>query len=166
MAVLSHVREAVRSLDPNLPIAEVRTLEQVTGDALSQARFTTLLLALFAAVAATLAAIGIYGVISLLVARRRREIGIRLALGARPSWILGMVLGRGMTLMALGLASGVLGALALTRVVASLLYGVTRLDPLTFVAVPVVLTTVAALACLIPARRAARVNPILALREE
>jgi putative ABC transport system permease protein len=166
LAVLGHVREAVRSIDPNLPLAEVRTLEQVTGDALSQARFTTLLLGLFAGLALTLATIGIYGVISLLVARRRREIGIRIALGARPMWILGMVVGRGMTLTAFGVVAGLVAAVALTRVVANLLYGVTRFDPLTFAAVPVVLTCVALVACVIPARRAARVSPIVALREE
>jgi len=138
----------------------------VTGDALSQARFTTLLLGLFAGLALTLATIGIYGVISLLVARRRREIGIRMALGARPASILGMVVGRGMTLTAFGVVTGMVAAVALTRVVANLLYGVTRFDPLTFAAVPVVLTSVALLACVIPARRAARVSPIVALREE
>ena len=138
----------------------------MTGDALSQARFTTLLLGLFAGLALTLATIGIYGVISLLVARRRREIGIRMALGARPASILGMVVGRGMTLTAFGVVTGMVAAVALTRVVANLLYGVTRFDPLTFAAVPVVLTSVALLACVIPARRAARVSPIVALREE
>jgi ABC-type antimicrobial peptide transport system permease subunit len=138
----------------------------VTGDALSQARFTTLLLGLFAGLALTLATIGIYGVISLLVARRRREIGTRMALGARPASILGMVVGRGMTLTAFGVVTGMVAAVALTRVVANLLYGVTRFDPLTFAAVPVVLTSVALLACVIPARRAARVSPIVALREE
>ena len=138
----------------------------MTGDALSPARFTTLLLGLFAGLALTLATIGIYGVISLLVARRRREIGIRMALGARPASILGMVVGRGMTLTAFGVVTGMVAAVALTRVVANLLYGVTRFDPLTFAAVPVVLTSVALLACVIPARRAARVSPIVALREE
>jgi putative ABC transport system permease protein len=100
------------------------------------------------------------------VARRRREIGIRIALGARPMWILGMVVGRGMTLTAFGVVAGLIAAVAMTRVVANLLYGVTRFDPLTFAAVPVVLTSVALLACVIPARRAARVSPIVALREE
>jgi len=115
-----------------------------------------MLLGLFAGLALTLATIGIYGVISLLVARRRREIGIRMALGARPASILGMVVGRGMTLTAFGVVTGMVAAVALTRVVANLLYGVTRFDPLTFAAVPVVLTSVALLACVIPARRAAR----------
>jgi len=144
----------------------VRTLEQVTGDALSQARFTTLLLGQFAGLALTLATIGIYGLISLLVARRRREIGIRIALGARPAWILGMVVGRGMTLTAVGVVAGMVAAVALSRVVANLLHGVTRFDPLTFAEVPVLLTSVALLACVVPARRAARVGPIVALREE
>jgi putative ABC transport system permease protein len=166
LALLSAVRETVRSIDPNLPLADVQTLEQVSGGALSQARFTTLLLGLFAVLAALLATIGIYGVISLLVARRRREIGIRMALGARPGSILGMVMGRGMALASLGVAAGIVTAAALSRVVATLLYGVTQFDPFTFAAVPVALTVVALCACIIPARRAARVSPIVALREE
>jgi putative ABC transport system permease protein len=148
-------------------VVRTGTREQVTGDALSQARFTTLLLGLFAGLALTLATIGIYGVISLLVARRRRE--IRHPHGARRPAGVDSRDGcwrRGMTLTAFGVVTGMVAAVALTRVVANLLYGVTRFDPLTFAAVPVVLTSVALLACVIPARRAARVSPIVALREE
>ena len=166
LAVLAEVREAVRSVDPNLPLAEPRTLDRVTAGALSQARFTTLLLGFFAGLALTLATIGIYGVISLLVTRRRREIGIRMALGARSSSILGMVVTRGMTLAAVGVGAGLVAATGLTRVVASLLYAVTPLDPLTFSAVPAILAAVALLACVIPAGRAARLNPVMALRGE
>lgn len=166
LGVLPHVRETVRSVDPNLPLAEVRTLNQVTADALSQARFTALLLSLFAGLALTLATIGIYGVMSLLVARRRREIGIRMALGARSGSVLGMVVARGMTLVAVGVAIGLVAAAGLTRVVVSLLYGVTPLDPMTFTAVPAILASAAILACLIPAGRAARLNPVITLREE
>jgi putative ABC transport system permease protein len=166
LAVLGYVRETVRSLDPNLPLAEVQTLERVADDSLSQARFTTTLLALFAVLALTLATIGIYGVISLLVTRRRQEIGIRMALGARPGSILTMVVRRGMTLAGVGVLLGLVGAVLLTRVLTSLLYGVTRFDPVTFAIVPVVLALVALLACLIPAGRAATVDPVVALREE
>jgi putative ABC transport system permease protein len=160
------VREAVRSLDPSMPIAELRTLERVADNSVAQQRFTTLLLTLFALLALTLATIGIYGVISLLVTRRRQEIGIRLALGARPATILGMVIRRGMALAGLGVLAGILGAFALTSVLTSMLYGVTRFDLATFAAVPVVLAAVALAACLVPAGRAARVAPVVALRED
>ena len=166
LAVLGYVRQLVRSTDPNLPLAEVRTLQRVADDSLSQARFTTLLLALFAALALTLATIGIYGVLSLIVTRRRQEIGIRIALGARPASILNMVVKRGMVLAGLGVGIGLVGALALTGVLTSLLYGVTRFDPVTFSVVPALLAAVALLACAIPAGRAASVDPVTALREE
>ena len=166
LAILSNVRQALRSIDPNLPLAEVRTLDQVAAAALSQARFATLLLGAFAGLALALATIGIYGVISLLVARRRREIGIRMALGARSTSILGMVVMRGMTLEVIGAATGLVAGAALTRVMRSLLYGVTPFDPITFMAVPAILASVAILACVIPAARAARLNPVIALREE
>jgi putative ABC transport system permease protein len=166
LAAAGYVREAVRALDRNLPIADVRTLQRVADDALSQARFTTMLLGLFAGLALTLATIGIYGVISLLVTRRRQEIGIRMALGARKASILQMVVKRGMVLAAIGVALGVTGAIWITRVLTALLYGVGQFDPLTFAAAPVVLATVALAACLIPAVRAAAVDPVVALREE
>jgi putative ABC transport system permease protein len=166
LAVLGYVRETVRSLDPNLPVADVRTLQSVADQSLSQARFTTLLLALFAALALTLATIGIYGVISLLVTRRRQEIGIRIALGARPALILGMVLRRGLALAGVGLGIGLAGAMLLTQVINSMLYGVSRFDVVTFALVPLLLAAVALVACLIPASRAATVDPVVALREE
>jgi putative ABC transport system permease protein len=166
IAVLGYVRQSLRSLDPNLPLADVRTLDRVAGDSLSQARFTTLLLGLFAALALTLATIGIYGVISLLVTRRRQEIGIRMALGARPASILNMVVRRGMALAGIGVAAGLLAALLLTRVLTNLLYGVTRFDLTTFALVPLLLAGIALIACLIPAGRAATLDPVVALREE
>ena len=166
MAVLGYARETVRALDPTIPLADIRTLDAVASDALSQPRFTTQLLALFAALALTLAAIGIYGVISLLVARRRQEIGIRMALGARPRSILSMVMRRGMLLAGVGVLVGVAAALVLTRLLTSLLYGVTPFDLATFALVPTLLALVALAACSIPALRAAAVNPIVALREE
>jgi ABC-type antimicrobial peptide transport system permease subunit len=166
LAVLGYVRGLVHATDPNLPLADIRTLQRVADDSLSQARVTTVLLALFAALALMLATIGIYGVISLLVTRRRQEIGIRIALGARPGSILTMVVRRGMVLAGLGVGIGLVGALALTTVLTSLLYGVTRFDPVTFSIVPALLGIVALLACAIPAGRAAGVDPVTALREQ
>jgi putative ABC transport system permease protein len=166
LAALGYVKQAVRSLDPNVPVADVRTLEAVASASLAQARFTTTLLGLFAGLALTLATIGIYGVISLLVTRRRQEIGIRIALGARRTSIVGMVLQRGLALAGAGVVVGLGAALLLARVLQSLLYGVSPFDAATFAIVPVLLGGVAALASLIPARRAATVNPVVALREE
>jgi putative ABC transport system permease protein len=165
LALAGHVRELIRSIDRNLPISDIRSMEQVAAAALSQQRFITFLLALFAATALTLAAIGIYGTISLLVAERTQEMGIRLALGANRPAILKLVLGQGLVLTASGVALGMAGALILTRALAGLVYGVGTLDPLTFVAVPALLCGVALLACFIPARRAASVDPITTLRQ-
>jgi predicted permease len=165
LALAGQVREAVRSIDRNLPVSDLKTMEQVTATALSQPRFVTFLLALFAGTALTLAAIGIYGTISLLVAERTQEMGIRLALGANRPAILRLVLGQGMLLTAIGLTIGVAGATVLTRALSGLIYGVGTLDPLTFIAVPALLSAVALLACFLPARRAASVDPITALRQ-
>ena len=165
IALAGQVRDAVRSIDRNLPVSDIRTMEEVTASALSQPRFITFLLALFAATALTLAAIGIYGTISLLVAERTQEMGIRLALGANPPAILKLVLGQGMLLTAIGLGIGLAGAAILTRTLSGLIYGVGTLDPLTFVAVPALLCLVALAACMIPARRAASVDPITTLRQ-
>jgi ABC-type antimicrobial peptide transport system permease subunit len=140
-------------------------MDTVTAAALSQPRFVTLLLALFAATALTLAAIGIYGTISLVVSERAQEMGIRLALGASRPAILKLVLAQGMLLTAIGLTVGLSGALVLTRTLTGLIYGVGTLDPLTFVAVPALLCMVALLACFLPARRAASVDPITTLRQ-
>jgi len=166
LALVGHVRQAVRAQDPGLPIADIRTLERVTDDALAQPRFTTFLLGVFAGLALTLAAIGIYGVIALLVTRRRQEIGIRIALGAQPTSILAMVVRSGMILATVGVVIGLAGAAALVRILASLLYGVNPFDAVTFAVVPVILATVALVACLVPAGRAARVDPVIALRED
>jgi len=152
-------------MDPDLPLAEVRTMEDVTAAALAGPRFTTLLLAVFAGLALTLAAIGIYGTISLLVAERAQEIGIRMALGARRGTIARMVLSQGGTLAAAGIALGLASALFVTRVLGTLLYGVSALDPLTFVTVPVLLGLVALAASVTPALRAASLDPLVALRK-
>ena len=166
VAALPQVREAVASLDRNLPISDIRTLERVTDDSLAQPRFTTMLLGTFAGLALLLATIGIYGVISLLVTRRRQEIGIRMALGAAPAAIVGMVLRRGAALASIGVVLGVAAAALLGRVMAGMLYGVTAFDPVTFATVPTLLLLVALVASLVPAGRAAMVDPVEALRDE
>ncbi|HEX6161889.1 MAG TPA: ABC transporter permease [Vicinamibacterales bacterium] len=165
IAVAGQVRDAVRAIDRNLPVSDIRTMEEVTASALSQQRFITFLLALFAGTALTLAAIGIYGTISLLVTERMQEMGIRLALGANPPAILKMVLGQGMILTTIGLGIGLAGAAVLSRTLSGLVYGIGTLDPLTFVAVPALLCLVALVACFVPARRAASVDPITTLRQ-
>jgi putative ABC transport system permease protein len=165
LAISGAVRDAVRAIDRNLPVSDIRTMADVTAAALAQPRFVTFLLAVFAATALTLASIGIYGTISLLVSERTQEMGIRLALGADRPAILKLILGQGLALTAIGLGAGMAGAIVLTRVLAGLVYGVGTLDPLTFIAVPVVLCAIALLACFIPARRAASVDPITTLRQ-
>jgi putative ABC transport system permease protein len=165
LGIAGAVREAVRAVDRNLPVSDIRTMEAVAGAALSQPRFVTFLLGVFAAVALTLAAIGIYGTVSLLVAERTQEMGIRLALGAERSSILKLVLGQGLWLTLAGLVLGLAGAVVLTRTLAGLVYGIGTLDPLTFAAVPALLCVVALLACLVPAVRAASVDPIATLRQ-
>jgi predicted permease len=161
----SPLREIVRSMDPNLPLADVRTMDDVTAGALAAPRFAAWLLGLFAVLALTLAAIGTYATVSLLVSERAHEIGIRLALGAERSTILGSVLGEGLALAAFGVALGVIGALLLARALETLLYGVETLDLATFTMVPIVLVVVAVLASLTPALRAASMDPATALRQ-
>jgi putative ABC transport system permease protein len=166
MALAASVREAVRALDPNLPVANVRPMSEVVATALATSRLTGFLLATFAAIALILAAVGIYGVLSYLVARRTHEIGIRLAIGADRSQVVGLVLRQGLSLAAGGILVGVPAALALTRVMQSVLYQVRPSDPLTFIAVPAVLVIVALAAAGVPAFRATRVSPLIALRSE
>lgn len=165
-AVVSEVRHVVQSLDPTLPLAHIRSMESVMSAAQSRPRFLALLLTLFSIVALTLAAVGIYGVISYSVAQRTREFGVRMALGAQRGDVLRLVLGQGMTLALTGVGAGGIAALGLTRFIASLLYGVKPTDPVTFALVSVLLVAVALLACFIPARRATRIDPMTALRYE
>jgi predicted permease len=154
------------SLDRNLPLAGIRTMDEVVGRSIAERRFTMLLLATFAVVAVLLAAIGVYGVLAYLVSQRTQEIGVRLAIGATPGNVVGLFVREGAMLMAIGVACGLAGALLVTRALSTLLFGVTTTDPLTFAAVAVTLTIVALLASYVPARRAARVDPMTALRAD
>jgi putative ABC transport system permease protein len=165
-AFAATLREAVRSVDRNAVVTSITTLASEMGNLSAERRFQTWLLALFAAVALALSAIGIYGLMYYAVAQRRREIGIRIALGARSSDVLRLVIGQGMKLALLGVATGLIVSLWLTRVLTHLLFGVKATDPLTFAAVTLLLASVALLACWIPARRATKVDPMVALRCE
>jgi predicted permease len=166
LAVAGAVRNEIRQLDPNLPVANIRPMREVVSTALATPRLTGFLLGAFAAIALALAAVGIYGVLSYLVSQRTHEIGIRLAIGANRMQVLGMILRQGVALAVAGIVVGVAGALALTRMMASLLYQVQPSDPVTFVSVPVALIAVAALASYLPALRATRVSPVRALRTD
>lgn len=160
------VRREVQALDPDLPVSDVRTMEQVVSSSLARPRFMTLLLSLFAGVALTLAAVGLYAVMAYSVSRRRHEIGIRMALGARGGQVAGMVIRQGLTLALAGIAIGLVGNLAFRRFLKSLLFEVGVADPLTLVGVSALLAGVAFVACYLPARRATRVDPAIALRDE
>jgi putative ABC transport system permease protein len=166
LALVSAARGELQKLDPELPMAAVATMDQLLADSLSRSRFTMLLLGIFAAVALLLAAVGIYGLIAYSVTQRTQELGIRIALGAQRRDVLRLVLAQGTRLTLLGLSLGLLAALALSRLLATLLFGVTATDPLTFAGVAALLAFVALLACFLPARRATRVDPLVALRYE
>jgi putative ABC transport system permease protein len=163
---IAAMRDAVRSVDPALAIFRPRAMREVIDESMAGTTYQTALLAVFAVLALLLAAVGIYGVMSFGVSQRTHEIGVRMAIGASPGSVMKLILGEGLRLVALGLAIGVAGAFALTRSLSSLLYGVGAADPLTFAAVAAVLAVVAFAACAVPARRAMRVDPMFALREE
>jgi putative ABC transport system permease protein len=166
LALAPPAREIVQGLDKDEPISHVATMDQLISDSVARSRFSTILLAVFAALAMILACIGIYGVMAYATAQRRNEIGIRMALGAQPRDVLRLILGQGAKLALLGAAIGVVGGLLLTRFLKSQLYGIAATDPLTFAAATVLLVAVALAACYIPARRAMQVDPMVALRYE
>jgi putative ABC transport system permease protein len=166
LRMVETLRNAVRQVDPEQPVDQFRTLEQARGDIVAAPRLTTLLLGIFGSLALVITATGITGVLALSVSQRTHEIGIRMALGATPGDVNGMILRQGMQLVLVGMALGVAGSVALTRAISGLLFGIEPGDPLTFVGVSALLIFVAAVACLIPARRAASIEPMLALRTE
>jgi putative ABC transport system permease protein len=160
------LRASLRSIDASVPVAAVSSMEALLEQSMGPRRFNLYLLGAFAAVSLALAAIGLFGVMAYLVSQRTREIGVRLALGATRGEVFRLILGRGLTLAVIGAIGGVGAALWLTRVMETLLFSVSRTDPVTFIAVPLGLIAVALLASYIPARRAMRVDPVIALRGE
>jgi putative ABC transport system permease protein len=160
------VRKTVWEIDKDQPVSNIQTMEEILADSIARQRFSMLLLAIFAAVALVLAGVGIYGVMSYSVAQRTHEIGIRMALGAQTGAVLKLAVGYGLKLVIAGLVIGLIAAFALTRVMSTLLFGVTATDPATFVAVVATLLAVATIACYVPAWRATRVDPTTALRAE
>ena len=160
------VKQIVRSVDPLQPVADIRVMEEIVDRATSRDRFNLTLMGIFALVALVLASVGIYGVVSYAVLQRTQELGVRIALGASFTDVLGLVIGRGMVTALAGVAAGVVGAYALSRFLAGLLFSIKAADPLTFALVTVLMLTVAFMANLVPALRATRVDPIRALRYE
>src|SRR5215831_4586057 len=160
------LRSILREIDPNLPMADVQTLDEVVSRSVAPRRFNMVLLTIFAAVALLLAMIGVYGVLAYAVARRTAEIGLRVALGASPRDVLRLVVGQGMRPIALGIVVGLAGALALSRGVSSLLFGIKPMDPVTYLVVALLVGVTAVIACYLPARRAVSVDPVTALRQE
>jgi ABC-type antimicrobial peptide transport system permease subunit len=163
---LSEVQQAVWSVNPNLPLARVRTLQQLYNESMAQTTFVLVILGIAAAVTLLLGLVGIYGVIAYIVAQRRREVGIRMALGAQSESVQRIFVTRGLSLAAIGLTLGLIGAAALMRVLSTLLFGVSPFDPITYGTVVAVLGSVALVATWLPARQATRVDPMMALRAE
>ena len=166
LANAAAIRNVIRKIDVEQPVSDLRTMESLIGASVARARFNTLLLTVFAVVAWLLAAIGIYGVVAYAVAQRTHEIGIRIALGATAKAVLSQVLRQGMALAAIGVAIGLAGSLAVTRIMKTLLFEVSVTDPLTYVLIPLFLLAVAFAASYGPARRATKVDPMVALRYE
>jgi putative ABC transport system permease protein len=166
MSLVSAIRSRIADMDSDLPLSNMRTMEQILSESIMRPRFNMLLITIFAVVAMMLASVGIYGVISYSVSQRTHEIGVRIALGARPGDIFRMVVGQGLKIALTGVGAGLVAALALTRVMVSLLYGVQATDPLTFAAISAALTAIVIMASYIPARRATKVDPMISLRYE
>jgi putative ABC transport system permease protein len=162
----TQVREVIRTLDPNLAVSNIKTLDTLVDESVAGRRFYTLLLGAFAAVALLLAGVGIFGVISIMVAQRRSEIGVRMALGAAPGSVLRLIVGGALKLAGVGVVIGLVAALAATRLLSSLLFEVGSTDPVTFAGTAVMLLAVAGIAAALPARSAASVDPNVALRVE
>jgi ABC-type antimicrobial peptide transport system permease subunit len=160
------VRAEIRAIDPSAPVTEISTVEAEIGESLAVRRFQALLLSLFSVLAVLLAAVGIFGLMAQLVVRRTPEIGVRMALGATPQQVLKMVLRQGVLLAAVGAAAGLCGAFIAGRVLKSLLFGVSAADPISYAGAIVVMTLAVLLACGLPAWRAARVDPMVALRND
>jgi putative ABC transport system permease protein len=163
---LPAIRGRVHDLDPELPVSTVRTMDQWVSSNAAQPRLNSVLLGVFAFVALLIAAIGIYGVISYSVTQRTREIGVRMALGAPRRDVLRMIVGEGMRMGIAGIAAGLAGAVAVSRALSSMLFGVQARDPLTFASVATILVAIVLAACYLPARRATAIDPVIALREE
>jgi predicted permease len=164
--LMEQARRAVWSVDPNLPVYDVMTMNAVISESLARRRFTTVVLGIFAGISLLLAAVGLYGVLSYSVAQRTREMGLRMALGASPGAVRALVLRAGLALVAIGVALGVIGAAAATHVMSNMLFGIPLIDPTTYVGVAALFLLIAMLACYAPARRATKVDPMVALREE
>jgi putative ABC transport system permease protein len=165
-ALADLVRAEARAIDPSLTLYDIRTMEQIRAESVAERRFLLLLIGVFGMLALVLASVGVYGVMSLVVSERTQEVGVRLALGAQPSEVLAMIIGYAVRVSGLGVAAGLVAAAALGPLMASQLFGVSAIDPVTFAAVPALLVLVATLAALVPARRAMRVDPMTALRYE
>jgi putative ABC transport system permease protein len=166
LSLAGTVRGAVWDIDKDQPVSNIRTMEDILSESVARQRFSMLLLGIFAALALVLAAVGIYGVMSYSVAQRTHEIGIRMALGAQKSDVLKLAVGGGLKLVLIGVVIGLVAAFILTRVMSSLLFGISATDPTTFITISLVLISVALLASYIPARRATKVDPMVALRYE
>ncbi len=164
--MIAAARQEVQALDPHQPIYNLRTMEQVRADSIAPERLNLTLLGLFAALALVLAAVGIYGVMSYAVTQHTREIGIRMALGAQRRDVIKLVVGQGMLLALIGVMIGLAAAFGLTRLMSNLLFGVSATDPATFALIALLLMIVALLACYLPAQRATKVDPMVALRYE
>jgi putative ABC transport system permease protein len=165
-SIAAAARQAVRAMDPLLGITTIRPYDEIVSESIADRRFSMILLGIFGSVALTLAAIGIYGIMAYSVKRRTREIGIRMALGGRPRDVLRLVVGQGMRLTLIGLLLGAIAAFLATRLMSTMLYGVSPNDPLTFVAAVALLAVIAWIASWLPARRAIATNPTSALRAD